>query len=77
MHFLMTTKAYKGCVVCALHYCVWGEGGGSTIPVTVRFLEMIFERLDPWCSSPPLQEVGDVSQTSHRRCSLMERDDVG
>ena len=38
---------------------------------------MLYKRLDPWCSSPPLQEVGDVSETSHRRCSLMERDDLG
>ena len=33
------------------------------------------ERLDPWCSGLPLQEVSDVSETSHRRCPLMERDD--
>ena len=39
--------------------------------------KMLCERVDPWRSDPGLQEVGDVHQTSHRRCSLMERDDLG
>ena len=34
------------------------------------------ERLDLWCSGPPLEEVSDVLETSHRRCSLMQSDDL-
>ena len=33
----------------------------------VFFACVFYGRLDPWCSGPPLQEVGDVRETSHRR----------
>ena len=35
-----------------------------------------FLRPDPWCSGLPLNDVGDVSETSHQRCSPLERDDL-
>ena len=51
---------------------------GESHPGFVAFLVcVLYERLDPWCSGPSLQDVGNVSETSHRRRSLMERDDLG
>ena len=52
---------------------VWGVA----YPKRCVSVDILCVRLDPWCSSPPLQVSGDVSQTSHRRWSLMERDDLG
>ena len=72
---LLTTARARVCV------CVEGN-----IPVTVCYRCAAYyclylcaactEQLDPWCSGLPLQQVSDVSETTHRRCSLMERDDL-
>ena len=70
------------CPFVAYIHRVWGGGQGGYHTASVCFvgddvLGIVYARLDPWCSGPSLEEVGDVSETSHQRCSLMERDDLG
>ena len=66
---------------------VWGGRGGAIYRVLCAtdvlcpqcclcLCATCTEGLDPWCSGLPLQEVSNVSETSHRRCSLMERDEL-
>ena len=45
-------------------------------PSGVCVCARVRERLGTWCSGLLLQEVSDVSEMSHRKCSLMERDDL-
>ena len=60
-----------------MYVCVGVLVMGGDIPVTVCYrcamstvllvpLCYVTERLDPWCSGLPLQEVSDVSEMSHQ-----------
>ena len=53
------------------------RGGGGRGACGAFVVHLLFERLGLWCSGPRLREVGDVSETSHRRCSPVERDGFG
>ena len=61
--------------------CAWEGSISGMVWVTYSLFlyHMLYELLDPWCSSLPLQEVGNVSETSHRSPKVLadgERDDL-
>ena len=74
MHRLPCETEVRVFVICVCVYVCVRECVLGSIPVTVCFwYDILYERWDPWCSSLPLQEVGDVSERHNKVLADGER----